>query len=73
MPPSTRFEYSTSDVAVTIRLLEAIVIAAYTRNNKGPRGAAARHDLARQPRVGRSELIDVESRYQAVRGTTKDE
>jgi len=44
--------YSTSDVAVTIRLLEAIaVIAAYTRNNKGPRGAAScRHDLLRQPR-----------------------
>jgi len=35
-------QYSTSDVAVTIRLLEAIVIATYTRNNKD-RAALLRH------------------------------
>ena len=63
-------QYSTEDVAVTIRLLEAIaVIAAYTRNNKD-RAALLRHAdmIKRGSQEGVSEeldRLDVESRYQA--------
>jgi uncharacterized membrane protein len=63
-------QYSTSDVAVTIRLLEAIaVIAAYTRNNKD-RAALLRHAdmIKRGSQEGVSEELDrkdVEEHYQA--------
>jgi len=63
-------QYSTSDVAVTIRLLEAIaVIATYTRNNKDRARAATscRHDQARQSR-GVSEELD-----RRCGGTTKQQ
>ena len=60
-------QYSTEDVAVTIRLLEAIaVIAAYTRNNKD-RAVLLRHAdmILRGSQEGVLDRNDVESRYQA--------
>lgn len=64
-------QYGRSDVAVTIRLLEAIaLIANYTRNRKD-RAALLRHAdmIERGSREGVSEELDrknVEQRYQAV-------
>lgn len=63
-------QYSTSDVAVTIRLLEAItVIATYTRHNQD-RGVLLRHatTIRRGSWEGVSEELDrqdIEERYQA--------
>jgi len=69
-------QYSTSDVAVTIRLLEAIaVIAAYTRNNKN--AALLRHadmiSRGSQEGVGGVGSIDVESHQAAGGHYSKDE
>lgn len=64
-------QYSTSDVAVTIRLLEAIAaISPYTRNNK-ERAALLRHAnmIQRGSHDGVSEELDrkdIEERYQTV-------
>jgi len=72
-------QYSTSDVAVTIRLLEAIaVIATYTRNNKD-RAALLRHaDMikrgSQEGGVGGVGSKGVEEHYQAaVRGHYSNE
>lgn len=71
-------QYSTSDVAVTIRLLEAIAsIAPFTRNKKD-RAALLRHAdmIQRGSHEGVSEELDrkvVEARYQvAIKALTSD-
>lgn len=63
-------QYSTSDVAVTIRLLEAIAVIAIHTRNKKDRAALLRHAnmISRGSHKGVSEECDqkdVEERYQA--------